>query len=168
VRDALMKLPSDVRGAARLVFTAHSIPTAMAAGSQYEAQLLAGARKVAARAGMSDWALVYQSRSGRPQDPWLEPDICDYLRRERAAGLAAAVLCPIGFICDHIEVLWDLDHDAANVCREIGLPMSRAEAANDDPRFLDMLADVVQKAIARYGRGRPLPITPAATAPQQG
>jgi protoporphyrin/coproporphyrin ferrochelatase len=78
------------------------------------------------------------------------------------------VLCPIGFICDHIEVLWDLDHDAANVCREIGLPMSRAEAANDDPRFLDMLADVVQKAIARYGRGRPLPITPAATAPQQG
>jgi protoporphyrin/coproporphyrin ferrochelatase len=168
VRDALMKLPSDVRGAARLVFTAHSIPTAMAAGLQYEAQLLAGARKVAARAGMSDWALVYQSRSGRPQDPWLEPDICDYLRRERAAGLAAAVLCPIGFICDHIEVLWDLDHDAANVCREIGLPMSRAEAANDDPRFLDMLADVVQKAIARYGRGRPLPITPAATAPQQG
>jgi len=168
VRDALMKLPSDVRGAARLVFTAHSIPTAMAAGSQYEAQLLAGARKVAARAGMSDWALVYQSRSGRPQDPWLEPDICDYLRRERAAGLAAAVLCPIGFICDHIEVLWDLDHDAANVCREIGLPMSRAEAANDDRRFLDMLADVVQKAIARYGRGRPLPITPAATAPQQG
>ena len=158
VREALETLPVDRRGAARLVFTAHSIPTPMAAQSQYEQQLLAGAGKVADRVGMRDWALVYQSRSGRPQDPWLEPDVCDYLRRERAGGLEVVVLCPIGFICDHIEVLWDLDHDAANVCRDIGLTMVRAEAANDDPLFIDMMADLVKKAIARYERGRPLPI----------
>jgi len=158
VREALETLPVDRRGAARLVFTAHSIPTPMAAQSQYEQQLLAGAGKVADRVGMRDWALVYQSRSGRPQDPWLEPDVCDYLRRERAVGLEVVVLCPIGFICDHIEVLWDLDHDAANVCRDIGLTMVRAEAANDDPLFIDMMADLVKKAIARYERGRPLPI----------
>ncbi len=159
VRDALSRLPLELHREARLVFTAHSIPTPMADASQYEPQLRAGARRVAARAGMSDWALVYQSRSGRPQDPWLAPDICDYLRRERAAGLKAVVISPLGFISDHIEVLWDLDREAADVCREIGLPMVRAEAANADPRFIDMLADVVLKAERRYVRGRPLPLT---------
>ena len=163
VRKALAKLPESVRGDARLVFTAHSIPLAMANASQYQQQLLAGSTRIAERVGMRDWALVYQSRSGRPQDPWLEPDVCDYLRTEHAKGLSAVVLCPIGFICDHIEVLWDLDHDAANVCREIGLPMARAESANDDPLFVDMLADVVLKTVRRYERGRPLPIAMTAT-----
>ena len=158
VREALAKLPNALRGETRLVFTAHSIPTSMAESSKYEEQLLAGAQKVAERVGIQDWALVYQSRSGRPQDPWLEPDICDYLRTQRAAGLRAAVLCPIGFICDHIEVLWDLDHEAANVCRDIGMTMVRAESANDDPLFVDMMADVVLKTARRYEHGRPLPI----------
>jgi ferrochelatase len=158
VREALGALPEDERTRARLVFTAHSVPTAMAEASQYQEQLRAGARKVAARVGMAEWALVYQSRSGRPQDPWLEPDICDYLRAEAAAGLRTVVLCPIGFICDHIEVLWDLDHDAANVCRQVGIRMVRAESANADPRFIDMMADVVLKTLRRYERGRPLPI----------
>lgn len=158
VRDALARLPDQMRDRARLVFTAHSIPLVMAKSSRYERQLLEGARKVAERAGMRDWGLAYQSRSGRPEDPWLEPDICDYLRRERARGLTAAVLCPIGFVCDHIEVLWDLDHDAANVCREMGITMVRAETVNADPRFLDMMADVVLKTIRRHERGRPLPI----------
>jgi ferrochelatase len=85
--------------------------------------------------------------------------VCDYLRRARADGLRAAVLCPIGFVCDHIEVLYDLDREAAGVAREIGLEMTRAEAVNDDPRFLDMMADVVMKTIRRYERGRPLPLT---------
>ena len=161
VRDAVAKLPADARARARLVFTAHSIPTSMADTSKYAEQLEAGARQVAARIGMSDWALVYQSRSGRPQDPWLEPDICDYLRAERASGLEVVVICPIGFICDHIEVLWDLDHDAANVCREVGIQMVRAESANADPRFIDMMADVVLKTITRYQGGRPLPLANA-------
>jgi ferrochelatase len=157
VRGALARLPEDVRPAARLVCTAHSIPVPMAERSRYVEQLRESARLVAAEAGMADWVLVYQSRSGRPGDPWLEPDVCDYLREARGAGLAAAVLCPIGFVCDHVEVLYDLDREAADVCREVGLPMTRAEAANDDPQFLDMMADVVLQAIDRDRRGRALP-----------
>jgi ferrochelatase len=159
VRAALERLPDRERQHARLVFTAHSIPTPMAAASRYEAQLRESARLVAEQVG-HDWALVYQSRSGRPGDPWLEPDVCDYLRREKAAGLTAAVLCPIGFVCDHVEVLYDLDREAADVCREIGVSMTRAETVNDDPLFLDMMADVVLKVVGRYS-GAPLPIVSA-------
>ena len=156
VREALAKLPAEVRGQARLIFTAHSIPLSMAGRSRYREQLLVSARRVADAVGMTDWVLVYQSRSGRPEDPWLEPDICDYLRQQHQAGLAAAVICPIGFICDHIEVLYDLDREAADVCRSLGVPMARAEAVNDDPLFLDMLADVVLKTINRYDGRRAL------------
>ncbi|MBI4266176.1 MAG: ferrochelatase [Acidobacteria bacterium] len=162
VRAALETLPEPLRGRARLIFTAHSIPTPMAEASRYREQLLASCRLVSQQAAMTDWALVYQSRSGRPGDPWLEPDVCDYLRRERAAGLEAAVLCPVGFLCDHIEVLYDLDYEAAGVCQAIGLRMVRAAAVNDDPRFLDMMADLVLRTIRRYERGRPLPILPGA------
>jgi ferrochelatase len=158
VRDALQRLPDHLRTGARLVCTAHSIPLTMAERSRYREQLQETARLVAREAGMSDWTLVYQSRSGRPQDPWLEPDVCDYLRVEREAGLQAAVIAPIGFVCDHIEVLYDLDTEAAQVCREIGLPMARAEAVNDDPLFLDMMTDVVLKTVRRYESGQPLSI----------
>ena len=157
VRAAIARLHEGDRGGARLIFTAHSIPASMATASRYEAQLRESARLVAEQVGSQDWALVYQSRSGRPGDPWLEPDVCDYLRREKAAGLTAAVLCPIGFVCDHVEVLYDLDREAGDVCREIGLPMARAETVNDDPLFLDMMADVVLATVARYA-GSPLPI----------
>jgi ferrochelatase len=159
VRQALERLPDAARAQARLVCTAHSIPLPMAERSRYREQLQETARLVAHEAGVRDWSLVFQSRSGRPQDPWLEPDVCDYLRREREQGLSAAVVAPIGFVCDHIEVLYDLDTEAAQVCRDIGLTMVRAEAVNDDPLFLDMMADVVLKTIRRYGNGRSLPIT---------
>ncbi|MGE0392726.1 MAG: ferrochelatase [Vicinamibacterales bacterium] len=159
-RAALARLSPEGRAGARLIFTAHSIPSSMAAKCRYEVQLRAGAALVAARVGVRDWAVVYQSRSGRPEDPWLEPDICDYLRAEHAKGLRAAVISPIGFVCDHIEVLWDLDEEAAAVCRELGIEMARAEAANADPVFIDMVADVVQRTIARAGRGRLLRIVP--------
>lgn len=161
VREALERLPGHLRASARLVCTAHSIPSPMASASRYEAQLRESARLVAEKAGMHDWVVVYQSRSGRPGDPWLEPDICDYLRRERASGLEAAVICPIGFVCDHVEVLYDLDREAAAVSREVGLTMARAEAVNDDPLFLDMMADVVIRTLSRYERGRPLPLAAA-------
>jgi ferrochelatase len=160
VREARQRLPAALRDGARLVCTAHSIPLPMAQRSRYREQLETSARLVARACAMTDWALVYQSRSGRPEDPWLEPDVCDYLRRERAAGLEAAVLCPIGFVCDHIEVLYDLDREAAQVAREIGLVMTRAESANADPHFLDMMADVVLSTVRRY-TGRPLPLAPA-------
>jgi ferrochelatase len=159
VRAALQRLPEDLRGSARLVATAHSIPLPMAERSRYREQLQETAGLVARAAGIADWALVYQSRSGRPQDPWLEPDVCDYLKSERDKGLRAAVIAPIGFVCDHIEVLYDLDTEAAQICRDIGLPMVRAEAVNDDPLFLDMMADVVMRTVRRYQSGRPLPIS---------
>lgn len=165
VRAAREALPEDKRAHARVIFTAHSIPLEMAQRSKYTEQLLDSAREVARAAEAADWVLVYQSRSGRPQDPWLEPDICDYLRVARDEGLEAAVLCPIGFVCDHIEVLYDLDHEAAQVAQEIGLTISRAEAVNDNPQFIDMMADVVRATIDRYATGRPLPILHSATRP---
>jgi ferrochelatase len=158
VRAAIERLPPDARGAARLVFTAHSIPLPMAGRSLYREQLRESSRLVAEAVGVADWALVYQSRSGRPGDPWLEPDVCDYLTQERAVGLAAAVLCPIGFVCDHVEVLYDLDREAADVCRAVGLPMTRAAAVNDDPLFLEMMTEMVLRTIRRYERGSALPI----------
>jgi protoheme ferro-lyase len=106
-------------------------------------------------------ATVYQSRSGRPEDPWLGPDICDYLRDERSRGLEAVVICPIGFVCDHVEVLYDLDVEAAQVCRAIDLPMVRAQSVNDHPAFLDMMADVVLRTYRRYQHARPLELVAA-------
>ena len=160
VRTAIDALPEAVRAQARVVFTAHSIPESMTGAARYQQQLRESCEAVAASLGWTNWELVYQSRSGRPEDPWLGPDVCDYLRDEHAKGLAAAVLCPIGFVCDHIEVLYDLDEEAAHVCAELGLPMTRAEAVNDDPMFLDLIGDVVLKTWGRYSKGRPLPIAP--------
>ncbi|SUZ58043.1 uncharacterized protein METZ01_LOCUS10897 [marine metagenome] len=131
----------------------------MAGVDRYRMQLNESARRIAARTGFSDWALVFQSRSGRPQDPWLEPDICDYLRAEHAQGLRALVICPVGFVADHVEVLYDLDHEAAETCRELGIEVRRALTVNDDPLFLELMADVVRATVSRYRGGRPLPIS---------
>jgi ferrochelatase len=162
VADAIATLDPDVRDRAQLVFTAHSIPESMAARYSYQAQFEETARLVADRVRReSRYVTVYQSRSGRPDDPWLGPDVCDYLREARAGGLAAAILSPIGFVCDHVEVLYDLDVEAAEVCGEIGLPMVRAKAVNDHPRFLDMMADVVLRVCHRYEHARPLELVPA-------
>ena len=158
VRRAFERLPAEQRARARLIFTAHSIPVSMAEAYPYEAQLRASAARIAAAAQRSDWTLVYQSRSGRPGDPWLEPDICDYVRDQRANGLDAAVLCPVGFLCDHVEVLFDLDVEAAEVCRETGLLMERAEAVNVHPRFIDALAEAVLETWHRYEGGIPLTV----------
>jgi ferrochelatase len=171
VRSALESLDPAVRDRARIVFTAHSIPESMAARYPYREQFEASARLVMERlvrlkpdttdvaSGFSrtnTHATVYQSRSGRPEDPWLGPDICDYLRDEKSRGLDAAVIVPRGFVCDHVEVLYDLDVEAAGVCREIGLPMARAQAVNDHPLFLDALADMVRRVLHQYERARPL------------
>ena len=167
IRTALETLPPDARDRSRIVFTAHSIPVSMANRYPYQQQFEESARlvmeDVASRSGETNvpYATVYQSRSGRPEDPWLGPDVCDYLRDEHARGLDAALLCPIGFLCDHVEVLYDLDVEAADVSRELGLPMARAAAVNDHPLFLDMLADVVLRLYDRYHRARPLELVAA-------
>ncbi len=161
VLSALDRLPTALRERAQLVFTAHSIPTAMARCYPYQAQYEATATAIAARVRASTGVplphvCVYQSRSGRPEDSWLEPEICEYLRQARAGGLEAAVICPAGFICDHVEVLYDLDTEAAAVARAIGLTLVRAATVNDHPAFLDMMADVVLQTVARYEGGLPL------------
>ena len=138
----------DGGAAAALVFTAHSIPTAMARTSPYVAELETSARLVAARLERTDWTLAYQSRSGSPRDPWLEPDVNEVLRDCAAAGTRAAVLVPIGFVCDHVEVLYDLDVEARTTAAAAGIRLARAQTANDHPAFLRMLADVVRRDAA--------------------
>lgn len=160
IERALATLPESFRRRARLVFTAHSIPLAMASESRYVDELRESAALIATRLAGRDWTLVFQSRSGRPGDPWLEPDICDHIRAMDRRANDAIVISPIGFVADHIEVLYDLDREAAAACRETGLTMRRAATVNDEPAFLDMLADVVRSACRRYGAGRPLPIVP--------
>ena len=154
------------RARATLVFTAHSIPSSMAERYPYQEQSETTARLIAGRLRASTGlplpaATVYQSRSGRPEDPWLGPDVCDFLRDERSAGrLDAAVVVPAGFLSDHIEVLYDLDTEAAAVAAELGVPMVRARAVNDHPAFLDLLAEVVRATVDRYAGGQPLPFLP--------
>lgn len=162
-RVAIAALPGPLQPAARLVFTAHSIPLTQAERYPYRTQFEETARLVRDAVEQTDrihrsWVCVYQSRSGRPEDPWLGPDVSQYLVDAHAGGLEAAVLCPIGFVCDHIEILYDLDVEAAAACRAIGLSMTRAAAVNDHPRFLNMMADVVLRAWRRYERGVPLQI----------
>src|SRR5262249_53127512 len=101
---------------------------------------------VAAACGMTHWTLVYQSRSGPPSQPWLGPDICDYLRAQHQAGVCAVIVCPIGFISDHMEVLYDLDTEALAVCREIGMKMVRAGTAGSHPKLITMIRDMVLHA----------------------
>jgi ferrochelatase len=168
VAAALELLPAGVRDRAELVFSAHSIPVTMAQTYPYQRQLEESAaaitaaleRRMPPSPGIARTrpVLVYQSRSGRPEDPWLEPDVCDYLRAAARSGVPAVVLCPVGFVCDHIEVLYDLDVEAAAVARELGLPLARAASANAHPRFIEALADAVSATVERYAAGRPLPI----------
>ncbi len=143
VRDALAKIPADRRPQAEVVYTAHSIPLPMAQQCDYEAQLHEACRLVSAELGTNDATLVYQSRSGPPAQPWLEPDICDYFRQRAAAGCTDIVVVPIGFISDHMEVIYDLDTEARHVCQEIGLNMQRAGTVGTHPRFVRMIRELI-------------------------
>lgn len=146
VRDAFARLPSDRR--ARLLFTAHSVPLAMAATSRYEDQLRESARLVADAAGRGDdWELVFQSRSGPPTQPWLEPDVLDRLRALAAQGDTAALLAPIGFVSDHMEVVYDLDTEAQALARELGLTLVRAATAGTHPAFVALVRELVEERL---------------------
>ena len=151
LRAALESLPADVRGTARLVATAHSIPDSMAAvagpdGHAYEAELTAAAERVVAEAAPGrGFDLVWQSRSGPPSVPWLEPDVNDHLRALAAAGETAVVVFPVGFISDHLEVIWDLDNEAKATAAELGLAFARAGTAGTHPAFVASIRDLVQE-----------------------
>ena len=161
VRDALDRLPEKRRASAHLVYTAHSIPLAMARECAYEAQLREVSRLISKRAGASSWALAFQSRSGPPAQPWLEPDVCDYIRSFYASAGGRAnradradradrdiVLIPVGFVSDHMEVVYDLDVEARACCDELGVRMVRAETAGIHPRFVGMIAELVEERLS--------------------
>jgi len=148
-RAALGEIPEDARASTPLVFTAHSVPVAMAEASPYVSDLTAAARAVARRLGHARWSVAYQSRSGSPRESWLEPDVTSVLRRLAADGERHAVVVPIGFVCDHVEVLYDLDVEARKVATAAGLSLHRAGAVNDHPEFIAMLADLVRAAHER-------------------
>ncbi|MEV7416106.1 ferrochelatase [Streptomyces sp. NPDC089919] len=167
---ALEALPEEVRAGAHLAFTTHSIPTAAAdasgpveehttggAGGAYVRQHLDVARviaaEVAARTGREHpWKLVYQSRSGAPHIPWLEPDVCDHLESLHAEGAPAAVMVPIGFVSDHMEVMYDLDTEATAKAAELGLPVARSATVGADPRFAAAVRELLlERAAAERG-----------------
>ena len=132
----------------RLVLTAHSVPTSAndesgPSGKLYQQQLEVAAAEIAMRVGAPTWDIAWQSRSGAPHVPWLEPDICEHLRTLPEQGVTAVVVAPIGFISDHMEVIWDLDTEARAQADELGLQMARAATASDDDRFVELYVDLI-------------------------
>lgn len=144
LREALAQLPEGARQNVQVVYTAHSIPTSMANTCDYVQQLEEVRKVVSSRVGVRNDVLVYQSRSGTPGQPWLEPDILDYLREVKARDLASAVvLAPISFISDHMEVLYDLDIEARQLCNSLSLPMARAKTVGLHPKFIGMIRELI-------------------------
>jgi ferrochelatase len=144
LREALHEIPANARQNVQVVYVAHSIPISMANSCDYVRQLEEVRKLVSARLGVMNHALAYQSRSGAPGQPWLEPDILDYLREVKSRNLASAVvLAPISFISDHMEVLYDLDIEAQQLCDSMQLPMGRARTVGVHPRFVRMIRELI-------------------------
>jgi len=147
VTEALARVKPEEQRRLHLIFTAHSIPVAMASDSPYVEQLTESCRMVAAQIGLKSWTLAFQSRSGNPRDPWLEPDIGTALQNLRPGSIA--IVAPIGFLCDHVEVLYDLDVKAANIARESEVRMERAATVSDHPEFIAMMSEIVRTHLGR-------------------
>ena len=146
-KQAFSSIPADRWDMTPLVYTAHSVPTSMPSTQEYVRQVEEGARLVAERVGHENWTVAYQSRSGPPQVSWLEPDIGDLLTDLAAQGARDTVVVPIGFVCDHIEVLYDLDTEAREIAKRNGLHMVRARTVNTHPSFIRMIAEVVRATL---------------------
>ena len=150
VSEALAKIPAERRAAAALVYTAHSIPIGMSDNCRYVAQLEETARLVTAALGRDRWSLVYQSRSGSPSQPWLEPDVNDYLTELAAQDATRdVVVAPIGFLSDHMEVLFDLDTEAQANAAKLGLNMLRAATVGHHPKFVRMIRDLIAERVTQ-------------------
>jgi protoporphyrin/coproporphyrin ferrochelatase len=146
-RAALATIAEPERSSAVVIFTAHSIPLSMAQASRYVSQLRETARLVAESLGVARWELAFQSRSGPPSQPWLDPDISDTLRVLHGEGVDAVVVAPIGFLSDHVEVLYDLDVEARQLADELGLTMARAQTVGTHPVFVDMIRQLIAERI---------------------
>ncbi len=148
VENCSQQIPVDRRAATPLLFTAHSIPIAMADNCKYVAQLQEACRLVAAGVGHENWELVYQSRSGPPQQPWLEPDVCDRIRQlHTEEDITEVVVLPIGFISDHLEVLFDIDTEARELCEELEITMHRAATVGTHPKFIEMIRLLIEERL---------------------
>ena len=147
LESAFVGIAAERRDATPLIFTAHSLPIVMAARSPYVEQLNAAARRIAEKFGHPNWKLAYQSRSGKPADPWLEPDVNQVIRDLAGSGAQHVVVAPIGFVCDHVEVLYDLDIEAKRTAEAVGISLVRASCPNDHPTFIRMMSDVIRKNI---------------------
>ncbi|MDO3646826.1 ferrochelatase [Nocardia mangyaensis] len=156
ITAAVATIPAARRDGVRLVFTAHSIPVAadLAAGPPadggrlYSRQVAEAARLCASAAGFTDYDVVWQSRSGPPQVPWLEPDIVDHLDILHGKGIDAVVVCPVGFVSDHLEVIWDLDNEASARAAELGMAFARAATPGTDARFARMVVELIQERVS--------------------
>ncbi len=165
IRDAAATLPESLRAAARLVFTAHSIPMRAAsycAPDLYSRQVEHTSALVAAAAGYTDYDQVWQSRSGPPQVPWLEPDVSDHLAALIEGGTEAVIVCPVGFVADHIEVVWDLDNELKDEADAAGIAYARASTPNAQRRFARLALDLVDelrdgRAPSRVVGAQPVP-----------
>ncbi len=147
--DAFVALLADkVRGTdAHVVFTAHSLPARiLELGDPYRDQLLETSRLVAARAGVDDWSFSFQSESPTGE-PWLGPDILDHIRAVRADGVTTVLVCPVGFVSDHLEIRWDIDVEAMELAHALGLELTRIEMPNDEPAFIEALAGIVRRTL---------------------
>jgi protoporphyrin/coproporphyrin ferrochelatase len=148
VNAALSHIPNERRATTDVIFSAHSLPEKiLATGDTYPEQLRESAERTAALAGVERWDVAWQS-AGRTPDPWMGPDILQALRDKRALGVTDVVSCPIGFVSDHLEVLFDIDIEAQGVAHEVGLNLVRTASLNDDPTFMALLADVVLASVA--------------------
>lgn len=161
VREAIALLPEEDQKDPKVVFTAHSIPMAMANTSKYTEQLHEAARLVAERLEVSNWDLVYQSRSGPPSMPWLEPDICDHLDDLKEGGVKSVVVSPIGFVSDHMEVLYDLDLEARDHAAEIQMNYVRASTPGNDPRMIEMIVELIRERLEDWPERRTVGNLPA-------
>jgi protoporphyrin/coproporphyrin ferrochelatase len=155
-RSALDSLSAAARARPAVFFTAHSLPErALAGGDPYPTQVGESAADIAALLGLDDmpglrWSVAWQS-AGRTPDPWIGPDLLGEIRRVAAAGATSVVVCPVGFVSDHLEILYDLDIEAAGVAGSAGVAFARTPSLNADPRFLDILAQVVRRAASASG-----------------
>jgi ferrochelatase len=148
IQLALDSIAFAERSATSLVFSAHSIPLPMSSTCEYVSQLFEACRLVADAIDTKRWQLAYQSRSGPPSVPWLEPDISTVLRALRSQGDKNVVISPIGFVSDHMEVIYDLDTEAKQLSQDIGLHMVRASTPGHDPLFIAMLGDLVEERLS--------------------
>jgi ferrochelatase len=152
VADRVREAGGPLAAGERLVFTAHSIPVALDRDSDYSGQFRAAAARVAAAVGATEFSCAFQSRSGRPEDPWLEPDVGDELRRLASAGAGSVRVVPLGFLSDHVEVLFDLDVKARAAADAAGLPFRRAATVGDHPDFVRAVADRARAALEGAAR----------------